>query len=492
MKKVISIFTLAIITLTSCTEFLTLEPQDELIREEYWKTEGDVVAVLGTAYSKMGSLLNEIYYWTELRGGLITKDEKRVSTSSLEFFNYNINEYNEKVKWDDFYVVINIANTIIQYAPLAKENDLTFTTLAYEGYLAEAYYLRSMCYFYLVKTFRDVPFILEPYSTDGQDFNIETSSEQEIIDQLIVDLNNIAGMAFKQDYFSTVEQQKGRVNINAVYALLADIYLWNNDYQNCIEACDRISNVYLVNGEDYFDIYAQSGNSLESIFELQFDYNEYETTNSLYELTSNNSRGDKEFMVSEYLMGLYTQDDLRQTTEEGFSVTYNPDNFGIWKYEGNSPYDKDDIYSINRTSYDSDANWIFYRLSDIQLMKAEAYAEQDDFTNALKELNEIKRRAGIDEYMDATDKKRLLLEILDERGRELVGEGKRWYDLVRVTRRDQANRLTFISDAVISNVDPRSRTAAATKIKDYDSWFLPVYYEELILNNKLEQNPFYE
>ncbi|MBN2698252.1 MAG: RagB/SusD family nutrient uptake outer membrane protein [Bacteroidales bacterium] len=474
---------------TGCSDFLSLEPQDELIREEYWKTEGDVVAVLGATYGRMASLLDELYYWSELRGGLISPDEKRVSPTSLEFFDYNLNEYNDKIRWDDFYVVINLANTLIKYAPLAKENDQTFSDQAYNGYLAEAYYIRSLCYFYLVKAFRDVPFILEPYATDGQDFSIEKSDEKEILNQLITDLNGIVDQAFEADYFLTMDEKKGRVTRNAVYALLADLYLWNDEYASCIEACDQISDIYMVSGENYFSIFAQDGNSLESIFELQFDYDQYETTNNLYELTSNNTRADREFIVSEFLTGLFVGKDLRQFSPDG-DATFNSSNLSIWKYEGNAPYEENSIV-VHRTRETSDANWIFYRLPDIHLMKAEAYAETDNFSRSLEELNMVRDRAGIDKYLD-TDKKKLLEEILDERAREFVGEGKRWFDLVRVSRRDISNRLSFIYEAVIANVNPQSRTAAATKIKDMDSWFLPVYYDELLLNRQLEQNPFYD
>src|SRR6056297_666332 len=117
IRKLVFIFIVTLLLAPACTDFLMLEPQDELIREEYWKSEGDVVAVLGTAYAKMSDFLRELYYWSELRGGLLSPYENRTSVSQLDFLNYNINQYNELVRWDDFYEVINIANTIIEYAP---------------------------------------------------------------------------------------------------------------------------------------------------------------------------------------------------------------------------------------------------------------------------------------------------------------------------------------------------------------------------------------
>ncbi|MBN1183808.1 MAG: RagB/SusD family nutrient uptake outer membrane protein [Bacteroidales bacterium] len=497
MKRIHIILLTFVLAFSGCTDWLTLEPQDELIREEYWKTEGDVVAVLGQAYARMSYFLDDIYYWAELRGGLLSPDEKKVSTTSLEFFNYNLNEYNDKVKWGDFYIVINLANTIIEYAPKAKENDKTFSDITYNGYMAEAYYLRSLCYFYLIKAFKDVPFILKSYSDDNQSFDYEKSTEEYITDHLITDLNYIVDMAFKPDFFEYIEEKKGRVTVNAVYALLAEIYLWNDDYQKCIETCDKISGIYLVDGEDYFSLYAGDGNSIESIFELQFDYTNYNTTNkygdgkNLYTLTSNNREGNQETDVSEFLTSLYSVNDLRQTNEDGDYVTYIPSVTSIWKYEGLSPYDgtRD---RVDRTKSRSDANWIFYRLADIYLMKAEAYAEMDNYTKSLEQLNTIKERADIPAYTNNTNKTKLLEEILNERAREFVGEGKRWFDLVRVSRRDINNRLSIIYEAVIANVDSRSRSAVASKIKDMDSWFLPIYYNELLLNKKLTQNPFYE
>ena len=499
MKKINVILIALLLGFSGCTEFLTVPPQDELIREEYWKTETDVVNVLGQAYARVVKIFDEVYEWSEYRGGLLSPSEKHVQPFTLEFYNFNINAYNECTQWGDFYHIINLTNTIIEYAPEAKEIDKTFTDEAYNGYLAEAYYLRSMCYFYLVKSFKDVPFIDKSYSTDDQDFNIEKSSEQEIIDRLITDLNGIVDNAFDADYYNPDDpRRKGRVNKDAIYALLADIYLWNDDYPNCIETCNKINDLSypLIDGEKYFDIYALNGNSLESIFELQFDYSRYQNTNeydgdkNFYSLTSNNSRGERESVVSELLMDLYIMSDLRQNNEAG-DVTYLSTALSIWKYEGNTPYNPDDDIRFDRDYNRSDANWILYRFPEIILMKAEAYAELDDFSNSLAQLNIVRNRAGLLDFT-TTDKNTLVKEILNERAREFVGEGKRYYDLVRVCRRDLDQRLPIISEAVISNVDTRSRSAVATKLKDMNSWFLPIFYNELILNKKLEQNPFYK
>ena len=429
MKKIYIIIITFLILLTGCTKFLILEPEDELIREEYWKTSSDVVAVLGTSYANLSKILDDVYYWSELRGGLISPGEK-VKPETLEFYNFNLNAFNEKTKWNDFYFVINLTNTIIEYAQLAKENDDTYTDKDYNGNIAEAYFLRSMCYFYLVKAFKEVPFITQSYSKDDQDFSYPKSSEQEIITSLISDLNMIVDNAFDVDYFDLLPEKKGRVTKNAVYALLAELYLWNNDYEKCIEQCNKIKGVFLLEGEDYFSLYAENGNTIESIFELQFNRLMYQTNNTvakdqnLYSITSNNSQGDKQSVVSEYLVGLYSLQDQRQYLGNS-SVTYNPNSLSIWKYEGQAPFDENDKFTFNRSYSRSDANWIFYRYSDIILMKAEAYAELGDFQSASLEINTIQERAGMTLFNDNTSQILLLNVILNEKAKEFFGEEKR-------------------------------------------------------------------
>lgn len=67
---------------------------------------------------------------------------------------------------------------------------------------------------------------------------------------------------------------KGRVTLNAINALLADIYLWDQQYEKSIEYCDKllsksIAPIWLMAIKLLNSVF--TGNSTESIFELQFD-----------------------------------------------------------------------------------------------------------------------------------------------------------------------------------------------------------------------------
>jgi len=110
----------------------------------------------------------------------------------------------------------------------------------------------------------------------------------------------------------------------------------------------------------------------------------------------------------------------------------------ITKYPGTK-------YSDDRVS---DNDIIIYRLADIYLLKAEAYAALEDPTDAIDYLNKVRERAGNGDYTGATDKITLEREILDERGRELYFENKRWYDLLRFYKGGTLDIYNYIPNLI--------------------------------------------
>ena len=89
-----------------------------------------------------------------------------------------------------------------------------------------------------------------------------------------------------------------------------------------------------------------------------------------------------------------------------------------------------------------------YRLADVFLMKAEAYAGINNTTLAITYLNKVRNRAGTGDYSGAVDKATVEKEILDERGREFYFENKRWYDLVRFHKGGTINVYTYVPNLV--------------------------------------------
>lgn len=152
---------------------------------------------------------------------------------------------------------------------------------------------------------------------------------------------------------------------------------------------------------------------------------------------------------------------------------------------------------INKVSY-CDANYILYRASDIILMKAEAMAclypsgdsRLEDAFNLVKAVFDRSNpmlpttyELQFDNYSVPSD---LLALIMRERQRELYGEGKRWFDLVRFAMRNGSttSMLSLLGAKYGSNV-----SAIKAKLATMNSLYNPVYKEEMKANTALIQNP---
>ncbi len=91
-------------------------------------------------------------------------------------------------------------------------------------------------------------------------------------------------------------------------------------------------------------------------------------------------------------------------------------------------FDDPDPTTPSSTGPVSTRDIIVSRLGETYLIAAEAYLKAGQPSIGLDRLNEVRRRAGV---VNATAGQFNIDYILDERGRELLGEYKRWFDLKR-------------------------------------------------------------
>ena len=77
-----------------------------------------------------------------------------------------------------------------------------------------------------------------------------------------------------------------------------------------------------------------------------------------------------------------------------------------------------------------EGNKVIWRLADLKLLRAECRARLK-MPTAVEDLNDVRDRAGLDEFAGSTDSEDLRREIFNERDRELFGEGQRYFDIVR-------------------------------------------------------------
>ena len=155
------------------------------------------------------------------------------------------------------------------------------------------------------------------------------------------------------------------------------------------------------------------------------------------------------------------------------------------------------------------SNWIIYRLSDIMLLKAEALTQklregsdtetinfnEPILNQAFTLVNAVNKRSVCQNLSAMTDtlvagdfrtKEQMETLVLKERQRELMFEGKRWYDLVRRARRDGSTAV--LSQAALQKVTSGS-ALISNKLSKMDAIYWPYNYEELKVNTLLKQNP---
>jgi len=147
------------------------------------------------------------------------------------------------------------------------------------------------------------------------------------------------------------------------------------------------------------------------------------------------------------------------------------------------------------------SNWIFYRLSDVMLMKAEALIQrsESDWPEAFKLINNVYKRAnniapetttGSLNYESYSTSRVAMEDLLfAERHREFLFEGKRWFDLVRLARRDgKTERL--VSCAIRKY--RQDINVIKIKLTDPNYIYYPYAKSELKVNPLLKQNPAFD
>lgn len=489
MKKIFKLrFILVLLALSfqfSCSDFLELIPPDGLVREEFWKTKEDVEAVLMAAYQSSAAMDGNLFVYGEARGDMVKADYS-LGSGERNMMESNIYPDNGYCNWASFYKVINYCNDVIKNAPEVQKIDNTFTEFQLKGLLAEAYWLRSLNYFYLVRIFKDVPLVLTPSETDAADFYLPLSKGEDVLQSVLKDLNEYR--PFATDGYKTLDEVKGRATKAAFDALLADISLWNFDYAKTIEYCNRlISNkeFVLMPGTRWFEIF-YPGNSLESIFEFQFE-DKYNQKNGTYGKTNRNSHQfDPSTRAEELFARKYS---VELTRGEDASITkLSEDDYLIWKYVGRAPDGK-----TERTGADQNScNWIVYRLADIYLMKAEALSQLSRFPEAADVLNTIRERANMPPLSIGSSPVLFEDAIMEERALELAFEGKRWFDLLRMGRRDNYARKDKLVEIIIKNVPSTQKRILSAKLTNPLGWYLPIFKTEIERNKNLVQNPYYQ
>lgn len=565
--------------LSSCSafdDFLTVYPTNQITGEQFWEDKNDLTSVLASCYKQLitDGVSKRMFIWGEFRSdNFVLRSEN--DENLLNIMNANLLPTNSWYNWATYYKGIGFCNLVLSKGEEVISKDPSFSEGDWKPIAAECKALRALYYFYLVRTFRDVPFNVRASDTsEGARDPMPQVSSQEILTYLINDLESCKDDAMTN--YGNMVYNRGRITRNAVYSLLADMYLWRaaknssadsaakypgqaaSDYAKCIECCDYVidskiaeykkeqvaywgefdaskdeypilenTTVGRIQDEAYGEIFG-SKNSMESIFELQYD-----GTNNVNTLVSTYYGGTSSGTMSAGTIGgstivqavdtrsdsrqlLYCNTDIRM--DEAIYYVYpsstTTNNYQVIKYiasgievlDGTNVIaavnDIDNVnYSGIRAKSTMNANWIIYRVSDVMLMKAEAIAclynegdpQLEEAFNIVKALYERSNPFVEDNYkltFETYNTPTALLElVMRERHRELYAEGKRWFDLVRMALRD-GNTTAMLS--LLTAKYTTNASAIKAKLATLNSLFSPVYEDEMKINTALVQNPAWE
>lgn len=498
---------MALLPLTSCNDFFELKPTNEMVLDEFWMSESDVLSVTGACYRAMEEpgFMQRLMVWSEFRSDNVILGNN-VGTDLNYIGTLNILPSNGYAYWGDFYNVINLCNTVEHFAPEVCDRDPNFTTEQLKAYIAEVKTIRAFCYFTLVRTFRDVPLVIEPTIDDTQEFQCAQSDPDELIDFLIEDL-----MAVENDAVSTygnTEYTKGRVTKAALRTLIADMCLWRNRYADCVRYCDLVMNdasnmLSLVGSSQYNRSVFVNGNSSESIFELQFNRSNIPnyTLCEFYGTSGGHSGwGHQQMMAFNFTeTSLFGETDLRAA--DFFYHHSSLAAFPIMKYLAyrNEQTTTGIVLSDYLTVDGGNSNWIIYRLPEVMLMKAEALVEQNiQLEEAFNLVSTVFYRANPDaeagtlSYSNYSSQDRMRDLVFDERQREFLFEGKRYFDLLRRIQRDRSQFSNIVSTYLLPKYSSLDQSTVTSKLSELNALYMPIKDTELQSNKLLVQNPFYK
>ncbi|MDL2222618.1 RagB/SusD family nutrient uptake outer membrane protein [Bacteroidales bacterium OttesenSCG-928-M11] len=532
-NKIIIMLLLLSVPFSSCSDWLDIKPLDSMVLEDYWKTQSDVESVVLTCYKAM---IETGYIERVILSGEVRSDNIVAGRSTpaglTKILEATILPSNDYAKWEPFYKVINYCNTVLKFAPGVTELDPDYTNGLLKAHEAEALTLRALTYFYLARMYREFPYITDPYIDDTQNFYVEATQGSKVLDYLIEDLLiaekyavKSKGNKYQVPYYA--KYTNGRINKNAVRALLADIYLWKGEYSACIEMCDKIledvidpktiisaqmltgAEMYLTNNDNLsfgqgtsYEVFL-SKNSSESIFELQFDRGDNQNT-KVHELYGDNmtlGQLSATPLVGDY--DVFGDLDVRgkdyiDPNPVGYAGFYQITKYRASRTPAKGTEAKDFYNYTNYTSSTYTPNWIIYRLADAYLMKAEALVQRnagmEDLEEALEMVNITYMRSNPDLQLelsinDYSSKESMEELVMLERQREFVFEGKRWFDLLRMAEREGSS--TNMLNKYLMRKYTLNPTMVQTKLSNMDALYMPIHKKELSANPKLKQNPYY-
>ncbi|MFF5383827.1 RagB/SusD family nutrient uptake outer membrane protein [Pedobacter suwonensis] len=459
MRKVI-IYTLVIAAsfcLPSCKKFLNVQPLDKLTGNNFFQSKEDVVANIYDLSRIVFSKINETHYVGavgEYRSGEVLHESQSDNAPSREYVEYlgrndllnlirrgqpwDYYNFDRITDWTGYYRAIQGANILIS----KLEEGVPGVTETEKGqFKAEAAFIRSLCYFTMVRLFGDVVYYTDAFHSTS----LPRENFVSVLNKCIADLNsykNQIPFTYSDPALKGVRASRG-----SIIALMMEMNMWNAGfdganakkyYQATADLGRELvtSNAYrLLPLSDWSTVI--KGRSDESLFEFYQSINYGDAVLNVapiadmflhypYKRPEYTHRVSFAYYRGEYMQKLFQDGgDKRITTWFNEDIFADNGKFMMLKYAKNS-------FIVGEEDANPDNTFMIFRYGGELLLAAEALANIDEDAEAIKLVNMVRARAGASPYTSSNgDLKEF---IFYERSRELIGEGHHYFDLVRTKR----------------------------------------------------------
>jgi tetratricopeptide (TPR) repeat protein len=337
------------------------------------------------------------------------------------------------------YHVCSRANIVLQ--KIAGDTGVYTTPDLKNWHKGEALFLRGYAHYNLWNFYGTAP--IDSMRTDStSQFFRPGSTGTQLLDQAIKDFTAAADLLPANWDAANI----GRATKNSANGMLGKSLVFRGsankstaDFAAAITAINKITGASLVAKFD--DNFAfDTENNAESLFEYQAsqpfggdnvwlsnDFDNAIGNLSIYWGYYDNNFalfGKSRFFGTTKLLNAFNAADPRR------DLTINPANRQVRKYVQRNALSQSGVGSVN--------NYRILRYADVLLLKAEAVLQSGGSTaEAIGYINQVRTRARAAGTEPAnfstaqTDKTIIMNWIIDERLRELAGEGQRWFDLRR-------------------------------------------------------------
>lgn len=490
-KNILAIALISMVfSITSCSKsFLDVPPTNQGDAEDFVKTAADAKVAINGIMRKM---LSSSYYgrnfimYGDAKGGDLTVFSQGRGLDNLYTFNHAPSSGSYGDMWSTLYDIILQTNSLIQSIDrLVAQGSLE----DFKVYKGQALTIRALVYFDLVRLYG------EPYNENKAAFgvsNITTpipvfsqplrNTVEENYTQIVKDLTEAAPLLAKT-------KANGQINYYANKAIQARVHLTMGANDLALAAAEEVigaTTLYTLYTPANWVASWRTQFGSESVLELGIlpalggDLGNA----SLGAYLRAKGKGGAAILgwygASDYFLDRLKQDatDVRWGImgPDEISTTANPRLGASYKYSGNV-----DLAGDGKTTATA-VNIKVIRLSEMYLIAAEAAFP----TNKLKAstyLNEIRKRAPA--LTPTTELTVTLDMIIDEKSKELFGEGHRFFDMMRLNR-----SITFNDEYIGAAISHRTKTIDRSFFKT----ILPIAQSEINANPglKAQQNPTYQ